>query len=210
MPSIVCHCTAILACLLALRATAGVAPWYFLPNFGEDVRGVERGRVALPRDLPTEAERLLSPDGGLSPDQREQVRWHEATFPHRDFAGMMPQQKAFGWYAHAFGVPQQFAGMDLLLDLGIIDDADETFVNGVRVGGLGKVPATPRGRRTAFTTCRLRKSTVSATISPPSMYGACGGSAASSGRPCCRRRSPPRTRNGKSPSARRTRSSRMA
>ena len=81
MPSIVRHCTAVLACLLALRATAGVAPWYFLPNFGEDVRGVERGRVALPRDLPTEAERLLSPDGGLSPDQREQVRWHEATFP---------------------------------------------------------------------------------------------------------------------------------
>ena len=42
MPNIVRHCTAVLACLLALRATAGVAPWYFLPNFGEDIRGVER------------------------------------------------------------------------------------------------------------------------------------------------------------------------
>ena len=141
MPNIVRHCTAVLACLLALRATAGVAPWYFLPNFGEDIRGVER--VAAGRfheTIPSVAERLLSPDGGLSPDQREQVRWHEATFPHRGFVDMMPQQKAFGWYAHAFGVPQQFAGMDLLLDLGIIDDADETFVNGRRVGGLGKVP----------------------------------------------------------------------
>ena len=141
MPNIVRHCTAVLACLLALRATAGVAPWYFLPNFGEDIRGVER--VAAGRfheTIPGVAERLLSPDGGLSPDQREQVRWHEAAFPHRGFVDMMPQQKAFGWYAHAFGVPQQFTGLDLLLDLGIIDDADETFVNGVRVGGLGKVP----------------------------------------------------------------------
>ncbi|MBR6058454.1 MAG: hypothetical protein IKP58_09840 [Victivallales bacterium] len=141
MPNIVRHCTAVLACLLALRATAGVAPWYFLPNFGEDIRGVER--VAAGRfheTIPGVAERLLSPDGGLSSDQREQVRWHEARFPHRGFVDMMPQQKAFGWYAHAFGVPQQFTGLDLLLDLGIIDDADETFVNGVRVGGLGKVP----------------------------------------------------------------------
>jgi hypothetical protein len=141
VPNIVRHCTAFLACLLALRATADVAPWYFLPNFGEDIRGVER--VAAGRfheTIPSVAERLLSPDGGLSPDQREQVRWHEATFPHRGFVDMMPQQKAFGWYAHAFGVPQQFTGLDLLLDLGIIDDADETFVNGVRVGGLGKVP----------------------------------------------------------------------
>ena len=81
MSIIVRHSAVFLAGLLALRAAAGVAPWYFLPNFGEDVRGVERGRVALPRDLPTEAERLLSPDGGLTPDQREQVRWHEATFP---------------------------------------------------------------------------------------------------------------------------------
>ena len=81
MPSIVRHCTAVLAYLLVLRTAADIAPWYFLPNFGEDVRGVERGRVALPRDLPTEAERLLSPDGGLTPEQREQVRWHEATFP---------------------------------------------------------------------------------------------------------------------------------
>ncbi|MBR4418102.1 MAG: hypothetical protein IKS67_15085, partial [Victivallales bacterium] len=31
-------------------------------------------------------------------------------------------------------------GVDMLADLGIIDDADETFVNSHRVGGLGKVP----------------------------------------------------------------------
>ena len=158
MPSIVRHCTAVLAYLLVLRTAADIAPWYFLPNFGEDIRGVER--VAAGRfheTIPGVAERLLSPDGGLSPDQREQVRWHEATFPHRGFVDMMPQQKAFGWYAHAFGVPQQFTGLDLLLDLGIIDDADETFVNGVRVGGIGKVPGGPPARRNRVVRQRIRR-----------------------------------------------------
>ena len=91
MPSIVSHCTAVLAYLLVLRTAADIAPWYFLPNFGEDVRGVER--VAAGRfheTIPGVAERLLSPDGGLSPDQREQVRWHVAAFPHRGFVDMMP------------------------------------------------------------------------------------------------------------------------
>ena len=82
MPNIVHYYTAVLACLLALRAAAGGAPWYFLPNFGEDIRGVERVAAGhFHETIPGVAERLLSPDGGLSPDQREQVRWHEATFP---------------------------------------------------------------------------------------------------------------------------------
>lgn len=35
---------------------------------------------------------------------------------------------------------QTFVGWDVIVDLGIIDDADETFMNGTRVGGMGRVP----------------------------------------------------------------------
>jgi hypothetical protein len=77
----------LLAFAMSLRLCGSPAPWYFLPNFGEDIRWEGRAPArpssdgGTPPPLPAEAERLLSPDGGLSPDQREQVRWHEATFP---------------------------------------------------------------------------------------------------------------------------------
>ena len=42
------------------------------------------------------------------------------------------------WFRKAFEVPAAFAGKDLVLKLGAIDDFDTTWVNGVKVGGLGK------------------------------------------------------------------------
>ncbi len=46
----------------------------------------------------------------------------------------------FGWYRRRIDVPAALRGKDILLLLGKIDDADETFVNGVKVGGEGKFP----------------------------------------------------------------------
>ena len=46
----------------------------------------------------------------------------------------------FGWYRRRFTVPAAMRGKDVLLLLGKVDDADETFVNGVKVGGLGAFP----------------------------------------------------------------------
>ena len=46
----------------------------------------------------------------------------------------------FGWYRRRFSVPAALRGHDVLLLLGKVDDCDETFVNGVKVGGMGSFP----------------------------------------------------------------------
>lgn len=46
----------------------------------------------------------------------------------------------YGWYRRRITVPPSLRGKDVLLLLGKVDDADETFVNGVKVGGLGSFP----------------------------------------------------------------------
>ncbi|MGC8668491.1 MAG: glycoside hydrolase family 2 TIM barrel-domain containing protein [Chthonomonadales bacterium] len=47
---------------------------------------------------------------------------------------------AFGWYRRRIQVPASMLGKPVLLLIGKIDDADETFVNGVKVGGMGSFP----------------------------------------------------------------------
>ncbi len=46
----------------------------------------------------------------------------------------------FAWYRTYVIVPAEWGGADLTLELGTIDDSDETFVNGRRVGGTGAFP----------------------------------------------------------------------
>jgi alpha-L-fucosidase 2 len=50
----------------------------------------------------------------------------------------------FGWYRTLVRVPADWAGSDLRLVLGRIDDVDETFFNGKRVGATGSMPPESR------------------------------------------------------------------
>ncbi len=118
------------------------AQWYFLPNFTHDVKGLEvrpDGEGRFSSSVPEKVKSLMEGEK-LSEGQKKVLYWHPAYFPHRDFVRLMPMRKVFGWYAREFDVPEQFAGMDVLADLGVIDDSDETFVNGQLVGKSGKVP----------------------------------------------------------------------
>ena len=78
--------------------------------------------------------------GTFSDEAAAKTYWHTVDFPHWDFTRLMPERNVFGWYGCEFDIPPQFAGMDVLIDLGIIDDSDETFVNGTKVGGKGRFP----------------------------------------------------------------------
>ena len=129
--------------LLACLSGASSPAWHFLPTFHEDVRGVEfppDGNTSFFTMLPHSAARLLKRGTPLTAEQRRELYWRPASFPHRDFVRLMPEEKVFGWYGCEFEVPKHFAGRDLALDLGIIDDSDETFLNGRRIGGMGKIP----------------------------------------------------------------------
>ncbi len=50
----------------------------------------------------------------------------------------------FGWYRCFVMAPEEWRGHALTLTLGAIDDADEAFVNGVRVGTSGAMPPNAR------------------------------------------------------------------
>ncbi|CUS77571.1 Glycosyl hydrolases family 15 [Candidatus Kryptonium thompsonii] len=57
----------------------------------------------------------------------------------------------FVWYRLHFDVPRNLLNEDLILLLGSIDDADETYLNGSKIGETGKFPPE---RRTEWTTLR--------------------------------------------------------
>lgn len=54
--------------------------------------------------------------------------------------GQSRDDNVYGWYRRRIDVPAESRGKDLLIDLGSIDDCDEAFVNGERVGGTGTFP----------------------------------------------------------------------
>jgi sialate O-acetylesterase len=63
--------------------------------------------------------------------------WEDAGLPGYD--GVV-------WFRRTFELPQGWAGRDLMLHLGPVDDRDTTFVNGVRVGAMNQWDA-PRNYR---------------------------------------------------------------
>lgn len=58
------------------------------------------------------------------------------------------EDKVYGWYRRTFAVPPELKGKAFHLSMGWIKDADETFVNGVKVGGTGRFPPEFRGAET--------------------------------------------------------------
>ena len=46
----------------------------------------------------------------------------------------------FGWYRLDFTLPANAEGTNLVASLGFLDDVDEAFLNGVRIGGSGTMP----------------------------------------------------------------------
>ena len=72
------------------------------------------------------------------PADFDRADWMPVCFPH-SFDRIQPQDNVYGWYACVIVVPQVFRGRDLLLDLGIIDDADVTYFNGTKIGATGSL-----------------------------------------------------------------------
>ena len=46
----------------------------------------------------------------------------------------------FGWYRLTFDLPAEAEGANLVASLGFLDDVDEAFLNGQRIGGSGDMP----------------------------------------------------------------------
>jgi beta-galactosidase len=67
--------------------------------------------------------------------------WQSVTLPdnwehHSDYTN----DNVYGWFRRNIEIPAECKGKDFDLLLGCIDDADETFLNGERIGGMGSFP----------------------------------------------------------------------
>jgi len=56
-----------------------------------------------------------------------------------------PYHNGYGWYRKHFTMPNELNGDRLILALGLIDDADETYFNGTRIGRTGSFPGESSG-----------------------------------------------------------------
>lgn len=67
--------------------------------------------------------------------------WRKVTLPDIwENHGQVASDNVFGWFRRRVTIPAEFRGKDFDLLLGKIDDVDEAWVNGRRVGGTGSFP----------------------------------------------------------------------
>ncbi len=86
--------------------------------------------------------------------------WHTATVPLYWETQGLKDYDGFGWYRFTFRPSPEFEGKTVILLLGKIDDVDETFLNGERIGRTGKMNGRPEDLRTSNDYKQLRAYTI--------------------------------------------------
>ena len=74
----------------------------------------------------------------------EEQGWSFVTVPGNWESAGFPLLDGFAWYRLRFRIPEAMRNDSLLLVMSGVDDADETFLNGVRVGKSGSFPPAVR------------------------------------------------------------------
>ncbi|MCX8094335.1 MAG: DUF4982 domain-containing protein [Candidatus Goldbacteria bacterium] len=67
--------------------------------------------------------------------------WQKVKLPahwekHSDYT----QDNVYGWYRREIIIPKEYKGKDILINIGFIDDVDETYFNGELIGKTGSFP----------------------------------------------------------------------
>ncbi len=114
---------------------------------GGGVGGIVDGRIGLYSGYPLPAGLALAGAWLFAPG--DNPAWKDPACDETPFHPIMvpaawehagyPQLDGYGWYRKSFRLDRTFAEKTLVLVLGKIDDYDEVFLNGVRIGGSGPV-----------------------------------------------------------------------
>lgn len=114
---------------------------------GGGVGGIVRGRIGLytgtplPAGLALDGEWLFA--SGDNPAWKEtacdESAFHPITVPSAWEHAGYPQLDGYAWYRKTFRLDRTFTEKNLVFVLGKIDDFDEVFLNGVRIGGSGTI-----------------------------------------------------------------------
>jgi hypothetical protein len=68
------------------------------------------------------------------------TKWEKMPVPGRWENYGFPGYDGFAWYRTTFHLPGKFETTNLILQLGMIDDVDQVFLNGHFIGGKGELP----------------------------------------------------------------------
>jgi beta-galactosidase len=108
---------------------------------------IEGGEISQRERLPTlnvvdgkwQFHRGDNPDwkgSTLKPDGWENVQLPNWWNDHSNYN----DQHCYGWYRRTIQIPKSMQGKPILLNLGKIDDCDETYFNGHKIGATGSMP----------------------------------------------------------------------
>jgi len=110
------------------------------------VGGINQGRPGL-----FEMEDYLTPDYAIAGTWKlnkgddddwakpsfDDSKWQDVIVPAYWETQGLKDYDGYGWYRVRFTVPEKFRDQDLVLLVGKVDDVDETYLNGERVGRTG-------------------------------------------------------------------------
>lgn len=144
-----------------------------MPEFAPAVKDLERA-WAESRRTPADFDDALAEWWAANdPGSAAKPSWAEPSFDASGWKRMRLPQYFEGaglpgfdgvvWFRRTFELPPEWAGRDLLLSLGPVDDYDTTFVNGVPVGGLGQWDA-PRSYHVSARLLRPGTNTVAVRV----------------------------------------------
>lgn len=68
------------------------------------------------------------------------AEWRDITAPQEFSAAGYGSYDGYAWYKKQFEVPAAFADVNLIAVMGFIDDVDEVYFNGVKIGMTGSFP----------------------------------------------------------------------
>jgi len=127
-----------------------------MPEFVPAVKDLEKAWADSKRPPENFDEALAEWWSKNDPGSAAKPMWSDPTFDASGWKKMrlpqyfedagLPGFDGVVWFRRTFELPAEWAGKDLTLSLGPVDDVDTTFVNGVPVGGLSQwdVPRTYR------------------------------------------------------------------
>lgn len=97
-------------------------------------------------DLAGDWKFQLGDDPSWSDPGFDDSAWSTLQVPEVDGAPQFADYDGFGWYRLTFDLPASADSTNLVASLGFIDDVDEAYLNGVKIGGSGLMPPEPKSQ----------------------------------------------------------------
>lgn len=123
---------------LAVLAAAAVAA----VSFGVAPSAADDDAASVEIDLSGTWRFTKGDDARFSDPDLDDSAWQDLTVP--EDGAEWADEDGFGWYRIDFELPADAEGTNLVASLGYLDDVDEAFLNGVRIGGSGQFPPNAR------------------------------------------------------------------